>query len=75
MSRKLTLALVGLLLLTMMLATPVWAATAHLMPHSQGSYHALFIPAIILIVYMLVGGALSIAFLIWAFNHHVWPFS
>lgn len=74
MSRKRILARTGLILLTTMLTSKVWAAVSHLAPLSQSGVHALIIPAIIMLVYLLVGGALSIAFLIWAYNNHKWPF-
>ena len=76
MSRKLKIALTGFtLLLTVLLACPVLATARQIAEqHSQGGYHVLFIPVIIMIVYMLVGGALSIAFLIWLYNNHKWPF-
>ena len=74
MSRKLIMALIGLVLLTITVATPVVAATSHLVTTDPSGAHVLFIPVIIMVVYALVGGVLSIAFLIWAYNNHKWPF-
>jgi hypothetical protein len=75
MSRKLSIALTGLILfLTTNLSVPVLAATRQVMEYSQGGYHVLFLPAIILIMYVLLSGVVSIAYLVWAYNNNKWPF-
>ena len=74
MSRKISVALIGLMLLIVSMV-PTLAATYQAVGHDQSGYTVLVIPVIIMIVYLLLAGAIAIAVLIWLFNHHMWPFS
>lgn len=74
MLRKITGALIGLTLLFVNMV-PALAATYQTVGNNQSGYTLLILPAIIQIMYLLLGGALSKAYLIWAYNNHLWPFN